>query len=335
MTRTELQLLTAPGVAGVAVLRAVGAAREALLSCLVDGSGRALAPRGGGGPRRAVLQLDGRAIDDVIVSCPPAGDPAALELHVHGSPAVLDQLDVRFGLLVAAPVNPAEQLLREALSVEQFDLAAEQLRWHGGDFGASLTAALRLPPPHRRLALRAARERSRVALALATPQPLVLIGRQNAGKSSLFNRLLFRERALTGAEPGLTRDPVAETTVLNGYPYELVDTAGEGVTASEIDRRAVAAGAVAVRAKVRCSCWWSTPANRRPATTWPWRRARRWSSATRRTSSGRRGQRMPRREICCCPRCTTTPPVCAIASACCWRRIAGCRRRVRWAASRR
>ena len=55
---------------------------------------------------------------------------------------------------------------------------------------------------------------------------LAIIGRPNAGKSSLFNRLLERERAIVTAQPGTTRDPIAERLSLNGIPIELVDTAG-------------------------------------------------------------------------------------------------------------
>lgn len=55
---------------------------------------------------------------------------------------------------------------------------------------------------------------------------LAIVGRPNAGKSSLFNALLDRERAIVTAEPGTTRDPVAERLSLEGIPVELVDTAG-------------------------------------------------------------------------------------------------------------
>jgi tRNA modification GTPase len=55
---------------------------------------------------------------------------------------------------------------------------------------------------------------------------LAIVGRPNAGKSSLFNRLLERDRAIVTAHPGTTRDPVAERLSLRGIPVELVDTAG-------------------------------------------------------------------------------------------------------------
>jgi len=55
---------------------------------------------------------------------------------------------------------------------------------------------------------------------------LAIVGRPNAGKSTLLNRLLGEERMLTGPEPGLTRDAVAVTLHDAEGPIELVDTAG-------------------------------------------------------------------------------------------------------------
>ena len=55
---------------------------------------------------------------------------------------------------------------------------------------------------------------------------LAIVGRPNVGKSSLFNRLVERERAIVTASPGTTRDLVTETVSLEGIPLQLVDTAG-------------------------------------------------------------------------------------------------------------
>ena len=55
---------------------------------------------------------------------------------------------------------------------------------------------------------------------------LAIVGRPNVGKSSLFNRLVERERAIVTATPGTTRDLVTETVALGGIPVKLVDTAG-------------------------------------------------------------------------------------------------------------
>lgn len=230
-----MKLLSPPGLAGIAILRVEATERDAVVAALHTAIG--MPQFGAGQPAvRAELRLDGRVVDDVLVVC---RSDDQLELHVHGSSAVLDQLDQCFGVSVAAPRTPAERLLEQALSVEQFALAAEQMQF---EFAAELAAISSLPIATRRPAVTEALERSRVARALVEPHRVVLVGRQNAGKSSLFNHLLFRERALTGATPGLTRDAIAEVTTLTGYPYELVDTAGEGAANSTIDAAAIARG---------------------------------------------------------------------------------------------
>jgi tRNA modification GTPase len=55
---------------------------------------------------------------------------------------------------------------------------------------------------------------------------LAIVGRPNVGKSSVFNRLVERERAIVTATPGTTRDLVSETVAIGGIPVQLVDTAG-------------------------------------------------------------------------------------------------------------
>ena len=61
--------------------------------------------------------------------------------------------------------------------------------------------------------------------------PLVVIaGRPNVGKSTLFNRFLRRRIAITNDQPGVTRDPVEATAFLNDKPVHLVDTGGYKLT---------------------------------------------------------------------------------------------------------
>ena len=64
---------------------------------------------------------------------------------------------------------------------------------------------------------------------------LAIIGRPNVGKSSLFNRLVERERAIVTAIPGTTRDLVTETVAIAGIPIRLVDTAGIRSNADEVE----------------------------------------------------------------------------------------------------
>jgi GTPase len=55
---------------------------------------------------------------------------------------------------------------------------------------------------------------------------VAVVGRPNSGKSTLVNRLVGRERLLTGPEPGLTRDAIAVDLTWSGRSFRIYDTAG-------------------------------------------------------------------------------------------------------------
>jgi GTP-binding protein len=58
------------------------------------------------------------------------------------------------------------------------------------------------------------------------PLKLAIVGRPNAGKSTLVNRMIGEERMITGPEAGITRDSISVRWDWNGHPVQLVDTAG-------------------------------------------------------------------------------------------------------------
>lgn len=73
--------------------------------------------------------------------------------------------------------------------------------------------------------------------ALQHGAEVALVGRVNAGKSSIFNMLCGEERAVVDADPGTTRDAVQAEVRLGGLAVRLVDTAGEREDPDRIERR--------------------------------------------------------------------------------------------------
>ena len=76
---------------------------------------------------------------------------------------------------------------------------------------------------------------------------VALCGEVNAGKSSLFNALVGRERALVSEEPGTTRDFVEAEVVWNGIRVTLIDTAGRRDARSELEGRGIELGEARAR----------------------------------------------------------------------------------------
>ena len=127
----------------------------------------------------------------------------------------------QMGGALSRRVGPVKQSLVElaALLEAGIDFAEDDLDVTPGHEITRRIAAL-TPPLD---ALEASFARGRIVHDGLT---LAIVGRPNAGKSSLFNRLVERDRAIVTATPGTTRDLVTERISIGGIPIELVDTAG-------------------------------------------------------------------------------------------------------------
>lgn len=66
--------------------------------------------------------------------------------------------------------------------------------------------------------------------------PVAIIGKTNVGKSTLLNQLLHEDKAIVSNIHGTTRDVIEDTTVINGYTFRFIDTAGIRATDDEVER---------------------------------------------------------------------------------------------------
>lgn len=97
-----------------------------------------------------------------------------------------------------------------------------------GDLTAEIAAALglKLPTPKRRSKDAPFEDEAEEPPEKLKPVRVAIVGRPNAGKSTLVNALLGEDRMITGPEPGLTRDSVPSDIIYKGRPIRLIDTAG-------------------------------------------------------------------------------------------------------------
>jgi tRNA modification GTPase len=200
-----------------------GLATPARLMTALQGAG-ARPATAGEFTRRAVLNgklglLEAEAIADLVDSTAPMQAQAALQQLDGGLRRRLETLrDRAIGL---------QALLTYQIDFPDEDdgpMPAVRVRAAHATLLADLEGLLATAPQAERLR----------AGAL-----VVLAGRPNAGKSSLFNALLGAERTLVTELPGTTRDAVEAGTTAEGWPLRLVDTAGLHEPAERLDRLGV------------------------------------------------------------------------------------------------
>ncbi|MEX2465819.1 MAG: tRNA uridine-5-carboxymethylaminomethyl(34) synthesis GTPase MnmE [Gemmatimonadota bacterium] len=190
----------------------------------------------------------------VLEACREAGARTAeageftRRAYLHGrmdlvqAEAVSDMIHARSRALHSAAVTQLDRGLSERVGELRADLVQlEGLLAHHIDFPEEDDP----PVPLGQIRTRADALVERLSRMLATAPEgellregalVVLAGRPNVGKSSLYNALLGRERAIVTEEPGTTRDALEAGVELGGFPFRLVDTAGLRETERRVEK---------------------------------------------------------------------------------------------------
>jgi GTP-binding protein len=191
-----------------------------------------------------LLGLDFRLIDtagfeDRDVATLPGRMRQQTEAAVRDADAALFLIDAREGLTpldeeigrwlraettpVILVVNKAEGRAAEAGILEGYRLGLGEpiaISAEHGEGVADLFEALRPHVEHEHF------DEDEEADENKHPLKLAIVGRPNAGKSTLVNRMIGEERMITGPEAGITRDSISLNWDWKGHPVQLVDTAG-------------------------------------------------------------------------------------------------------------
>lgn len=161
----------------------------------------------------------------------PQAEGVAATIAAEGDAALQGAELLRRGALGNAFAGIAEDLAQVLALVEAgIDFAEEE------DVVAIDDGTLRSRLDTAHASLHAILDRSMPMRALGGIPRIVLAGAPNAGKSTLFNALLERDRVVASALPGTTRDAIGEPLAIEGTQVLLVDAAGEASATTELER---------------------------------------------------------------------------------------------------
>src|SRR5262245_774127 len=205
--------------------------------------------------------------DEVVLLVRQTTPEPWLELHCHGGPEVVRLLQKCFQTRGAREVpwqdfelgctplwrRAAQNGLAHALTERTAAIELDQ--WHGAFIGAVAGCLARRQTGDCKTALGQLQKligRLDFARQLHMPWNVVVAGAPNVGKSSLVNALAGYTRCIVAPQPGTTRDLVTATVALDGWPVELVDTAGQRDAQEPLERAGIARAEEAAAAADVC-----------------------------------------------------------------------------------
>jgi len=263
---SKIDILTPPGRGAVAVITCMG---DAAVLDGADGSPPLCTARDGRPFRdrplnRITFARWGAQHPEDVVVCRTSEQ--AFEIHCHGGHAAVDRIrreladargagstqldrpdppeeDKRQQLLAAAwdavsratTLRTADLLLHQAAKAWPAFLEAQRRE---GEAPAEPQSGNDMPQQHalhRPSTLSEQRRWTRFGLHLTEPWLVALVGKPNAGKSSLMNALAGFQRSIVNPTPGTTRDAVTLDVAFDGWPVRLVDTAGLRDSTDELE----------------------------------------------------------------------------------------------------
>jgi tRNA modification GTPase len=278
---TLVACLTPPGQSALATLALRGPrAWDVVRPLFRGGAGSALPERPEPG-RFWLGRLGEEMADQVVLAVRQAAPVPWVEVHCHGGREVVRYLLELLGgrgvrvcgweeFLGAAEEDPlraaAARELARASTVRAAGILLDQYAGAlARELGAVLAALDGGEGESAREGLAALAGRCALGRRLTTPWRVAVAGAPNVGKSSLVNALAGYQRSVVSATPGTTRDVVSTTLGVDGWPVEVLDTAGQRAGAGGLEREGVRlAKEAAERADL---CLWVLDASEAPA--WP------------------------------------------------------------------
>jgi len=179
-----------------------------------------------------------------------------VDIHCHGGDAAVEAIQDSLSI-VGCVASEAEELMRyeqqDRLAIQAWQAMTEartrrgallMLTQYHGAFRNGLLAIMKALEGGEKQSAREQLQRMQnlaaVGLHVTRPWQVVLVGPPNAGKSSLVNKLLGFRRSIVHDQPGTTRDLLTTSTAWDGWPIELVDTAGVREGAEGVEQEGIA-----------------------------------------------------------------------------------------------